>query len=649
MNTIGICEDDDDLRSVLMRTLRDEAFEVRATATGREAVQTFTADPPDLLVLDIGLPDADGRDVCQALRAHGVDVPVLFLTARGQLTDRLSGFHAGGDDYLTKPFALAELVVRVRALLRRSGGEERAPVAGLRLDPARHGVSVGDRSEPLTPTEFRLMAALAGRPGAVAAPPRAGARRVAGRRDRARQHARRLHRTAAAQAARPRSQRGDRDRARRRLRPAVSLRNRVTLGVAGGARHRAGDRRRRTEPGARQPPQRGRVVGAARARRVPAGDARHERTASDGARGRRRRGARPAGVGLRSATVGSSSARPATAELLPTAKALGTVSAPTERSIDESARLLGVPAYDASGRRRVGTVVVGISLAAVRAHGAPRRARHAAAVAARARGRRAAGPPRGERRAATRGQHDRAGRPLGRARPPPALRPRPAARRAHRSRRDARRPARSPRRGAAPRAALLGRGRARAAHAAQRCPRRGRAGAARPAQRRRAARCAGARAGRHRTDGRGHRHAARRGAQRRQRTARIIRRGRRRPPARRTADRDRRARRRRHRRRRSGPRHGRAAAAARERAAPRRTRRARRAAPLRRRGGHRRQRRRPGRRARGRRADLRAGFSDAGGAGLGLALSRRLARAAGGEVVVAGSSFELRLPSTDLP
>jgi two-component system response regulator MprA len=167
MTTIGICEDDDDLRSVLTRTLTDEAFEVRPTATGRDAVQSFTAQPPDLLVLDIGLPDADGRDVCQALRAHGIDVPVLFLTARGQLTDRLSGFHAGGDDYLTKPFALAELLVRVRALLRRAAGEERTPVAGLRLDPAKHGVSVGDRSEPLTPTEFRLMAALAARPGEV--------------------------------------------------------------------------------------------------------------------------------------------------------------------------------------------------------------------------------------------------------------------------------------------------------------------------------------------------------------------------------------------------------------------------------------------------------------------------------------------------
>jgi two-component system OmpR family response regulator len=164
---IGICEDDDDLRSVLTRTLRDEEFEVHATSGGREAVRTFSNDPPDLLVLDIGLPDADGRDVCQALRAHGVDAPVLFLTARGQLTDRLSGFHAGGDDYLTKPFALAELIVRIRALLRRSTGESPAPFAGFRLDPAKHGVSVGERTESLTPTEFRLMAALAARPGAV--------------------------------------------------------------------------------------------------------------------------------------------------------------------------------------------------------------------------------------------------------------------------------------------------------------------------------------------------------------------------------------------------------------------------------------------------------------------------------------------------
>jgi two-component system, OmpR family, response regulator len=165
---IGICEDDADLRSVLTRALRGEGFEVRSVATGHEAVDAFSATPPDLLVLDVGLPDADGRDVCQALRTHGVSAPVLFLTARDALADRLAGFHAGGDDYLTKPFALAELVVRVRALLRRWDGEDPPnEEGGLRMDPAAHAVRLGDRVEPLTPTEFRLLAALAARPGEV--------------------------------------------------------------------------------------------------------------------------------------------------------------------------------------------------------------------------------------------------------------------------------------------------------------------------------------------------------------------------------------------------------------------------------------------------------------------------------------------------
>jgi two-component system response regulator MprA len=167
VSIIGICEDDPGLRSVLVRALEDEGFEVRAVPGGRLAVQAFSAEPPDVLVLDIGLPDADGRDVCQALRAHGVQAPVLFLTARGELIDRLAGFHAGGDDYLTKPFALAELVVRVRALLKRGAGGDQVPAVsvGLRLDPATHRAHVGERSEPLTPTEFRILAALAGRPG----------------------------------------------------------------------------------------------------------------------------------------------------------------------------------------------------------------------------------------------------------------------------------------------------------------------------------------------------------------------------------------------------------------------------------------------------------------------------------------------------
>jgi two-component system response regulator MprA len=165
---IGICEDDAGLRSVLSRALADEGFEVRSVWGGRMAVQEFTESPPDLLVLDIGLPDSDGRDVCQALRAQGVDAPVIFLTARGNLTDRLAGFTAGGDDYLTKPFAIAELIVRVRALLKRVGSEPEPPgPGGLRLDPAGHGIRLGERSEMLTPTEFRLAATLVARPGAV--------------------------------------------------------------------------------------------------------------------------------------------------------------------------------------------------------------------------------------------------------------------------------------------------------------------------------------------------------------------------------------------------------------------------------------------------------------------------------------------------
>ncbi len=164
--TAGICEDDDELRGVVRLALEREGFVVRATAYGAEAVRAFGDDPPDVLVLDVGLPDADGRDVCQALRARGVRTPVLFLTARDALPDRLSGFHAGGDDYLTKPFELAELVVRVHALLRRAPTTD--PVAtGLVLDPAAHALVLGDARVPLTPTEFRLLAALAARPGEV--------------------------------------------------------------------------------------------------------------------------------------------------------------------------------------------------------------------------------------------------------------------------------------------------------------------------------------------------------------------------------------------------------------------------------------------------------------------------------------------------
>jgi two-component system response regulator MprA len=123
------------------------------------------ATVPDGLIIDIGLPDTDGRDLCQALRARGIQTPVLFLTARDALVDRIAGFDAGGDDYLAKPFAFVELVARLQAVLRRSGGDEALEAAGLRLDPLRHSVTEGAREVSLTPTEFRLLAALLARPG----------------------------------------------------------------------------------------------------------------------------------------------------------------------------------------------------------------------------------------------------------------------------------------------------------------------------------------------------------------------------------------------------------------------------------------------------------------------------------------------------
>ncbi|UTI64068.1 response regulator transcription factor [Paraconexibacter antarcticus] len=174
---IGVCEDDAALRSVLARALADEGHETLVVGTGREAVARFVPGAVDALILDVGLPDADGRDVCQALRAHGVTAPVLFLTARDAVTDRVSGFRAGGDDYLTKPFALAELLVRVQALLKRSppaaGAEPPAATEApdgafaLRLDAAAHGIRCGDAHVTLTPTEFRLLAPLVARSGEV--------------------------------------------------------------------------------------------------------------------------------------------------------------------------------------------------------------------------------------------------------------------------------------------------------------------------------------------------------------------------------------------------------------------------------------------------------------------------------------------------
>src|SRR5437763_458098 len=162
-----IVEDDGPLRDVLTRSLRAEGFLATAVATGGELLRRALEEAPDALVIDIGLPDADGRDLCQALRAQGLDAPVLFLTARDALTDRLSGFSAGGDDYVTKPFEIEEVVARLHALLRRGTTSSEQGADGFNLNPSQHTISSGGSSQTLTPTEFRLLAALAAHPGKV--------------------------------------------------------------------------------------------------------------------------------------------------------------------------------------------------------------------------------------------------------------------------------------------------------------------------------------------------------------------------------------------------------------------------------------------------------------------------------------------------
>jgi DNA-binding response OmpR family regulator len=164
-----VVEDDTDLRSLLSRGLQEAGFDVTAVSDGAGALSHAGAatQGPDALVVDIGLPDADGRDLCQALRARGHMAPVLFLTARDAVSDRLDGFNAGGDDYLTKPFHFDELVARLRALLRRAGADASTIVDDLRLDPLKHAVSSEQSEASLTPTEFRLLAALVARPGVV--------------------------------------------------------------------------------------------------------------------------------------------------------------------------------------------------------------------------------------------------------------------------------------------------------------------------------------------------------------------------------------------------------------------------------------------------------------------------------------------------
>jgi two-component system response regulator MprA len=156
-----VVDDDRALREVLRRALTLAGYEVIHTESGAGALGEVSASVPDAVVLDVGLPDIDGLEVCRMLRREGNRVPVLMLTARDAIADRIDGLDAGADDYLVKPFDIDELKARLRALLRRAGGETDMDgglsFGDLRLDSARHGVSVGDSFVELTRTEYQLL------------------------------------------------------------------------------------------------------------------------------------------------------------------------------------------------------------------------------------------------------------------------------------------------------------------------------------------------------------------------------------------------------------------------------------------------------------------------------------------------------------
>jgi two-component system OmpR family response regulator len=157
-----VVDDEPSLSELLSMALRYEGWEVRTAADGSTAVRTAREFRPDVVVLDVMLPDVDGLEVLRRVRADSPDVPVLFLTARDAVEDRVAGLTAGGDDYVTKPFSLEELVARLRGLLRRSGttaaGRGGELVVGdLVLDEDSHEVRRGDHFVELTATEFELL------------------------------------------------------------------------------------------------------------------------------------------------------------------------------------------------------------------------------------------------------------------------------------------------------------------------------------------------------------------------------------------------------------------------------------------------------------------------------------------------------------
>ncbi len=173
-----VIEDEASISDPLRSALEREGFVVSLVTTGAEGVESVRRAEPDIVLLDLGLPDADGRDVCRAIRTTS-QVPIIMLTARGLETDRVVGLELGADDYLVKPFSMAELVARIRAVLRRTGERAPAPAAAaptsavavgdVRIDPARYEATHAGEPLDLPRREFDLLHALMANAGTVLA------------------------------------------------------------------------------------------------------------------------------------------------------------------------------------------------------------------------------------------------------------------------------------------------------------------------------------------------------------------------------------------------------------------------------------------------------------------------------------------------
>jgi two-component system response regulator MprA len=165
-----VVDDDRALRDALRRALSLGGYEVELAEGGQAGLSRIATAPPDAVVLDVGMPDIDGLEVCRRLRGAGNRVPVLMLTARDAIEDRIDGLDAGADDYLVKPFDVGELKARLRALMRRAGAAgdpDAIRFEELELDTARHGVAVDEGFAELTRTEFQLLELLMTNPRRV--------------------------------------------------------------------------------------------------------------------------------------------------------------------------------------------------------------------------------------------------------------------------------------------------------------------------------------------------------------------------------------------------------------------------------------------------------------------------------------------------